>query len=306
MKLDTDGLRAFVRIYELGSFHQAASDLCISQPALSRRLKKLETLIGVRLLDRTTQKLSLTAVGKDFYPQAQRLLQELDDAAERLRDVSQWRAGSVTLAAIPTAAYHYLPGIIKRYSEAYPDNRIRIMDLSAQDVVRAVVRGDAEFGLSFIGKQDVDVDFDPMLDDPFVLVCRRDHPLARKRRLHWQDLTPYRLVHVGARSSSSVLLDLVLNQVSTQFKWFHEVDYQFSSGLGLVEAGLGVMILPKMAFADRRYLELVSRPLTGPVLTRQIGIVRRAGASLSPAAQALLEVFLRSRTVAPRAGAAAR
>jgi DNA-binding transcriptional LysR family regulator len=291
MNLNIDGLSAFVKIYEVGSFGQAANELFISQPALSRRLQKLETMIGLRLLDRTTQKVSLTAVGREFFPQAQRILRDLSEAAERLRDASKYQLGSVTLAAIATAAYNYLPRVIKLYSDSYPDNRIRVMDLNAQDVVRAVIRGDAEFGVSFLGAQEMEVDFEPMFQDPFVLVCRHDHPLARKRKVTWHELSPYRLVHMGANSSSSILLDLVLNQVSAQFKWFHEVDHQFSSGLGLVEADLGIMVMPRMAFADRRYTELVSRPLQDPIMGRNIGIIRRAGGALSPAAEKLLDVF---------------
>lgn len=291
MNLDIDGLMAFVKIYELGSFSHAATELFISQPALSRRLKKLETRIGVRLIDRTTQKMSLTAVGRDFYPQAQRLLRDLADAAERLQDVSKWQAGSVTIAAIPTAAYEYLPNVIRAYGQRYPNNRIRIMDIAAQDVVRAVLRGDAEFGLSFLGAQDIEVDFQPMFDDPFVLVCRRDHPLAKKRAVSWGELSPYRLVHVGANNSSSILLDLVLNKVSAQLRWFYEVDNQFASGLGLVKADLGIMILPRLAFADHRYTDLVCRPLKDPVMSRNVGILRRSGAALSPAAERLLETF---------------
>lgn len=291
MNLDVDGLTAFVKIYELGSFSHAATELFISQPALSRRLKKLETRIGVRLIDRTTQKMSLTAVGRDFYPQAQRLLRDLAEAAERLQDVSKWQAGSVTIAAIPTAAYEYLPNVIRAYGQRYPNNRIRIMDIAAQDVVRAVLRGDAEFGLSFLGAQDIEVDFQPMFDDPFVLVCPRDHPLAKKRAVSWGELSPYRLVHVGANNSSSILLDLVLNKVSAQLRWFHEVDNQFASGLGLVKADLGIMILPRLAFADHRYTDLVCRPLKDPVMSRNVGILRRSGAALSPAAERLLETF---------------
>jgi DNA-binding transcriptional LysR family regulator len=292
MNLDIEGLAAFVKIHELGSFSQAASELFISQPALSRRLKKLETRIGVRLIDRTTQKLSLTAVGRDFYPHAQRLLRDLAEAAERLQDVSKWQAGSVTIAAIPTAAHEFLPRVIKAYGERYPDNRIRIMDIHAQDVVRAVLRGDAEFGLSFLGAQDIEVDFQPLFEDPFVVVCRRDHPLAKKRTVTWRELAPYRLVHMGANSSSSILLEMVLNKVTAQLRWFHEVDHQYSSGLGLVEADLGIMVLPRIAFAEPRYTDLVSRPLKDPVMGRNIGILRRSGAALSPAAERLLETFL--------------
>jgi DNA-binding transcriptional LysR family regulator len=77
MNIDTHGLQAFARIAELGTFHKAAQALHLSQSALSRRISKLEEELGVRLLDRTTRKVRLTAVGRDFLPQARRLIEEL-------------------------------------------------------------------------------------------------------------------------------------------------------------------------------------------------------------------------------------
>ena len=74
MNIDVDGLLAFTHIAELGTFHQAAKALFISQSALSRRIAKLESNLGVRLLDRTTRKVELTATGRDFLPQARHLV----------------------------------------------------------------------------------------------------------------------------------------------------------------------------------------------------------------------------------------
>ena len=89
MSIDTDGLQAFVRIAELGSFGQAADALFISAPALSHRISKLEQNLGVRLLDRTTRTVRLTSVGREFLPQGRRLLDELERSISSLRDAAK-------------------------------------------------------------------------------------------------------------------------------------------------------------------------------------------------------------------------
>lgn len=77
MKLDIDGIQAFVLIAELGGFQRAADKLLLTQTALTRRIQRLEGYLGLKLLDRTTRSLALTAVGREFLPQAKRLVEEL-------------------------------------------------------------------------------------------------------------------------------------------------------------------------------------------------------------------------------------
>ena len=80
INFDLNDLQAFRAVVDHGSFRKAADAILISQPALSRRIDKLETALGVRLFDRTTRRVSLTQVGRAFAPKAERLLDDLDDA----------------------------------------------------------------------------------------------------------------------------------------------------------------------------------------------------------------------------------
>jgi DNA-binding transcriptional LysR family regulator len=305
MKIDLDGLEAFVLIAEGRSFHRAAAALHVSQPALSRRMKRLEELTGVRLLDRTTQKVTLTAVGSAFLPQAQRLVMELRAAADSLGAITNRRSGVVAVACIPTAAAYFLPSAVGEYGRDHPDVQVRVLDLSSPEVVEAVLQGAAEFGISFVEKLQQDLEFEALFEDPFVVVCHRAHPLARRARVSWQELAQHRLVRVGPRSGTSMLLDLALGRLGLQLKWFHEVEYHFSSALGLTEAGLVVTVLPQLAFPQHASSELVARPLTDPPLLRQLGIIRRRGTTLSPAAEGLLAVLRRTNRSRQRRQSAA-
>jgi DNA-binding transcriptional LysR family regulator len=291
MNLDIPGLQAFARIAELGSFHQAAEALHLSQSALSRRISKLEQGLGVRLLDRTTRKVRLTAVGRDFLPQARRLIEELEQALTGLRDMAARGAGQVTVACVPTAALQVLPPVICDYSAKHPDNRIRILDVHANEVLQAVQGGEAEFGLTLSGADAPEIEAEPLFDDPFVLACRADHVLAKKKTVKWAELAQHRVITVGRLSGNRALLDFGLPSGLPQQRWTYEVQHSFWTGLGMVEAGIGVIAVPMLALAGRVDSRLVSRPLVEPKLTRTLTVIRRRGVTLSPAAQEFLAML---------------
>ncbi len=299
MNLDIPGLQAFVRIAELGSFHQAAEALHLSQSALSRRISKLEEGLGVRLLDRTTRKVRLTAVGRDFLPQARRLIEELAQSLDGLRDMAKRGAGQVSVACVPTAAFTVLPPVIRDYSAKHPDNRIRILDLHANEVLQAVLGGEAEFGLTLSGADAPEIDTEPLFDDPFVLACHRDHPLAKKKAVKWTELEQHRVITVGRLSGNRALLDFGLPGNLPRQRWTYEVQHSFSTGLALALAGIGVIAVPELALAGQRDARLVSRPLVEPKLTRTLAVIRRKGVTLSPAAQEFL-AMLKKRWAGPR------
>jgi DNA-binding transcriptional LysR family regulator len=286
MRFNLADLEAFVAVAELASFRRAAEAVHLSQPALSRRVAKLEEALGVRLFERTTRTVSLTTVGRDFAGKARLLLDDLEHTLLGMNEVAATRAGVVTVACVPSAVYYFLPDVIRRYHERYPRIRVRIVDEAANTVLAAVARGEADFGVDFIGTQEPDIEFQPIYKEDFVAACRRDHPLARKRRATWSDLCDYDYMTVGKTSGNRLLIDLALADVERRPMWFYEVRH-VSTLLGLVEMGLGVAAVPRLAMPGRGHPTLVSVPLVEPKVTRTLGLIRRRGRNLSPAAQAL-------------------
>src|SRR5271170_1908022 len=122
MKIDSLGIQAFTAIAEHASFRLAAASLHISQTALTRRLQNLESRLGVKLVECTTRAVGLTKVGRDFFPQARRLLMELGEALTQIQEVGRTSSGSVCIACVPTAGVQFLPRIIREYSSRFPDN----------------------------------------------------------------------------------------------------------------------------------------------------------------------------------------
>ena len=305
MKINLTDLQAFVGVAELGSFRAAAESVHLSQPALSRRVEKLEEALGVRLFDRTTRRVSMTAVGRDFSRKARALLDELEGALLAIRDVAATQSGEVTVACVPSAVYYYLPDFIRRYHEKNPRIRVRIIDEAANTVLASVIRGEADFGVNFIGTQEPELDFQPLMQERFVAACRRDHPLARKKRVSWTELGAYDYMTVSKSSGNRLLLDLALAEVAGRPKWFYEVRH-VETLLGLVEAGLGVAAVPQLALPGSPDSVLVGVPLVEPVVTRTLGLISRRGRSLPPAAQAFYDLLMADMPAKPRKSAQAR
>ncbi len=180
MKLDIDGIQAFVMIADLGGFQKAAEKLGLTQTALTRRIQRLEGYLGVRLLDRTTRSVALTKVGREFLPQANRLVEELTRSFDRLKGLSDSTAGDVRIACITSMAYQRLPGIVRVYAEKYPGNRVSILDRTGTQVAEAVRQGHAEFGVTVLPTREADLVEEPILKSVHaLLLAHAVHERAR-------------------------------------------------------------------------------------------------------------------------------
>ncbi len=289
INFDLNDLMAFRAVAELGNFRKAAESVHISQPAFSRRIEKLEQALGVRLLERTTRRVNLTAVGRDFDRQLHHILDALDTTLLGIRGVAATRMGEVTVACVPSAVNYFLSGVIAQYHKRYPKIRVKIVDDSANKVLLAVARGEVDFGLNFVGSQESEVEFQTLLEERFVAACRRDHPLAKKKQVKWAELAQFDYITVDKSSGNRLLLDQALAGVSAQPMSMYETQHGTTT-IGLVEAGLGVAVVPAMAMPGADHPLLVSIPLIEPTVTRKMGLIKRRSSLLSPAAQQLYDL----------------
>ena len=305
INFDLADLHAFRAVAELNNFRRAAEAVHISQPAFSRRIEKLEQALGVRLLDRTTRRVNLTAVGRDFARTVQQLLNDLDGALLGIRGVGATRMGEVTIACVPSTVYYFLSQVISRYHERYPKIRVKVFDAGANEVLSAVARGEADFGLNFIGSQEPEIAFTPLIEERFVAACRRDHALARKRQVSWTELSQHDFISVSKSSGNRLLLDQALSNVPGRPQAIYEAQH-VTTMLGLVEAGLGVAAVPSMAMPGADHPLLVSVPLVDPVVTRRVGLIQRKGRTLSPAASQLHDFLLEMKSAGRKRGVAVK
>jgi DNA-binding transcriptional LysR family regulator len=234
------------------------------------------------------------------------LLDELDATLLGLQGVAATRMGEVTLACVPSTVYYYVSQVVRRFREEFPRVRVKVLDTGANEVLGLVLRGEADFGLDFVGSQEPDLEFITLHEERFVLACRRDHPLAKKRRVAWAELAACEFLSVTQESGNRLLIDQALAGVAVRPVSVCEAQH-VTTLLGLVEAGLGVAAVPAMAMPPHDHPVLVSVPLDEPVVSRRVGLIRRRGRALAPAAQPLFDAFVamapsraRGRRHAPR------
>ncbi|WP_343614476.1 LysR family transcriptional regulator [Novosphingobium sp.] len=283
-------LRALIAVADERSFMRAAQQLHLSQPALSRRIQKLEQAVGTVLVERTTRTVRLTSAGQQVVPLIRRMLQEMDGSLVGLMAQGEKAAGRITLASVPSATVQFLPQVLQNFANDYRHTRVRILDLSATECAEAVRTGEAEFGLSLPVGPDSDLSYTPLHQDPYGLVCRRDDTLATAPSLGWRDLEDQRLVTVHRASGNRTTLEGGLAAQGINLTWFYEVT-RLTSALALVSAGLGPSVLPRLACTGPESGELVWRPLCDPTIRRTIGVLQRPGAHLSPAATRLIDLL---------------
>lgn len=293
-------LRAFVTVGELQSFAGAAKALHLSQPALSRRISHLEDQLGVRLFDRTTRSVQLTLLGRRFLAQVQGLVDDLDRSVLSLRDAALLEAGDVTIGCVFSAVHHFLPPVIRSFREQHPRVLVRIIEEGADEVLASVKEGEADFALNYIGMQDTDVEFTPLLKEPYVLACAADHPLARRRSVRWEELAAHPLARVSHASRNRLFIDQALTDLPPLPRPVCEVRH-VSTLIGLVENGLGVAVVPQLTLPRDSQL-VVGVRLEQPAITRTIGMIRRTGRSLSPAATAFARLLTQASRASLRGG----
>jgi len=294
INFDLNDLLSFRAVAELGSFRRAAESVHLSQPAFSRRIDKLEEALGVKLLERTTRRVTLTAIGRDFEIKTRELLNDLDATLLALRGGAATRMSEVSVACVPSTVNYFLTRVIRRFHEDNPRVRVKILDASANDVLTAVSNGEADFGINFMGTQDPGIEFKVLIEERFVAACRRDHPLARLKRVTWSQLGEYEYVAVSRSSGNRLLLDQALFNASARVNSVFETKH-VNTALALVEAGLGVAAVPAMAMPTRDHPLLVGIPLVEPAVSRRLGLIKRRGRELSPAAELLYNLCMKLR-----------
>lgn len=281
INLSPQQLAAFLKVAETGSFSEAALRLAVSQPALSRTIRVVEDTLGARLFDRDTRNVALTPAGQELKPIALRIVREFDNSFSELARFVTGRRGRIAIATLPSMAAVLLPGAIARFRETRPDVDFQIIDAHSMSVEDDITEGLAEIGLTARPNPDRDLLYHPLLSDEFGLVCRRDDRLAAKETVGWEVFADRRFIAMSSGSSVRAITDAAFLQNGMAVAPLFECGF-LATARALVDACLGITALPGLTVPLMAESGLVWRPLV-PSFRRSLGVVRRAGATLSPA-----------------------
>ena len=300
-------LDVFLVLASTLSFRRTSAQVNLSQSAVSGVIARLEETLAVKLFDRTTRSVQLTATGQVFAEQALLLRAQTDEAVRAVRNLAEMQVGKVTLAALPSLAATVVPAACARYTALYPGVQLQIVDTlsgPAFDLVRA---GRVDFALTAANTAYADLDYQPLSADGFVLLIPPGHALAAGRGpLRWRDVAG--LVHISMPLPASVrqYADAALLEHRIRFAPAYEVEH-LATISAMVACGLGVCALPELAAAVAPQPGVVRRRLVEPDMSRPIGLVTRRHRSLSPAATALVDLLREEMArLAPRPSLASK
>ena len=291
-ELSSRQLRAFLTLAEQRNFTRAANLSHLSQPAFSALIRTLEDALGTRLFDRDTRSVQLTPEGRLFETAAQRLLDDMNGAIADLADHVERRKGRVRIAALPSLAAGWLPTVLAEFMATWPGIRVDLDDALSDACIARVRSGAADFALASSGDgtvADSDLLSRKLCSDRFHLVCRADHPLATEPKLSARKLAPWPFIQMARHSSVRQSLDVALHPL--RMNAVFEVEH-LATVMGLVEAGLGISVVPALTLFHFRRDTLVTRPLPVGGLTRTVNIVQRREGSLSVAAQTVHDLVV--------------
>ncbi|PLZ03231.1 LysR family transcriptional regulator [Burkholderia sp. WAC0059] len=288
-RLSIRHIRSFVAVAKHRSLTRAAESLFVTQSALSLTIQHLEDDLGVLLFDRSTRRLDLTEAGQEFLPSAERLLQDFDSSIREMRALGQRERGKVGVAAVPSVMALLLPEAVAAYIDAYPNIDIYLREDNSETVQQRIVDGDVDFGICSPWEPDPELVFEPLFEDSFGVVFAPQHAFAAgSGPLHWEALAGQRIIGFSA----DLGMQHQLTHTPELSEEVREPRYRVSNTSTietLVARGVGVSVMSALA-AQRTPLDRLSlRLLTQPELTRTVGVVRRQGKSLSPAALTMLK-----------------
>ncbi|NPT42770.1 LysR family transcriptional regulator [Paraburkholderia sp. 1N] len=291
-RLSIRHIRSFVAVARHRSLTRAAESLFVTQSALSLTIQHLEDDLGVLLFDRSTRRLDLTQAGEEFMPSAQRLLHDFDSSIRDMRALGNRERGKVGVAAVPSVMALLLPEVVAAYIEAFPDIDVYLREDNSEAVQQRIIEGDVDFGICSPWEPDAELIFEPLFEDSFGVVFAHHHPLATSADdLSWKEIDGYRIIGF----SPDLGMQHQLSHTAGLSENVREPRYQVSNTSTietLLTRGAGVSVMSALA-AQRPPLDRLGlRLLTKPVLTRTVGIVRRKGKSLSPAASTMLQHIL--------------
>lgn len=291
MNITLKQLRAFVSVADAGSFTEAAQRLHLTQSGLSLLVKELETELGVRLFDRSTRRIRLSVAGSDFYPQALRVLEDLDSAVNSTLQLQEKQRGSIRVACTPLYSTGLLPQALTGYQARYPAIRVRLLDSLNEQALSRVANGEADIGIAPTRPTSQDIIQEPLFRDRFTLICPTDHPLARRKRVSWAQALAYPFVSLTRDYTARLQADLIARSPSLTLRPTQEVSF-LTTALGMVKWGHGITALPSCALPMVEWFGLAAIAVDEPAVDRMVCLFQRRGQSLSPAATSFREFML--------------
>ncbi|GIE96847.1 LysR family transcriptional regulator [Paractinoplanes rishiriensis] len=285
-------LRYFLAVVETRHFTQAAENVAVSQPTLSKQIHTLEASLGAPLFERVRGAVTLTAAGETLLPLAQRMVADADAAREAVRDIVGLRRGDVRLGATPSLCSSLVPPVLRTFRAEHPEIQLYVTEGSSQDLIESLLAHTLDLALIVQPEEGVDeaLATEPVLRESLVVASVYDRPPPTpydQIALSELEHTPLVMFRSGY-DIRGVTLEACRRAGFTPT--FAVEGGEMDAVLAFVEAGLGVALVPSMVLANRPALR--ATPLAPPGMRRTIALAHRKRSIMPHAAQALRATLL--------------
>ncbi|SED88820.1 DNA-binding transcriptional regulator, LysR family [Rhizobiales bacterium GAS188] len=305
MRFDLVDLRLFLHVAEAASITHGAAKANMALASASERIRGMEELLGVALLERGRRGVRPTPAGRTLLHHARVVTQQIERMRGELSGYAGGLKGYVRLLANTSALSEFLPEVLNGFLATYPNIDIDLEEQPSYDIVRSVADGFADAGIVADIVDFAGLETFPFATDRLVIIMPRRHPLARRRSLPFRELLDHDFVGLGATSALQQHLGQHAVQAGRPLKLRVRLG-SFDAVCRMVENGVGVAVIPETA-ARRSGKAMAIRiaRLTDPWSLRRLTVCVRSLEALPIHAQRLVEhLRLQGAKAASAAGAA--
>jgi DNA-binding transcriptional LysR family regulator len=288
--VEIDQIETFLAVATFGGFHRAAEALSVSQPAVSARIKALEQSLGATLFTRSRHGLTLSDAGKTLRPHAEQLLRTAALARQAIHELRPGSGGPLQIAAALSISVYFLPDVLKRFQQAYPNHNITIRSGHSKEVLEMVLGEQAEIGLAR-SLQHPEVETLSLRDDPLLLVAHSTRGPKHTRRPRLAEVANWPLIFFDRGSSDWTLTHSLFRRAGLVPNVAFEVD-TIETAKRMVERGLGLAFLPQLAVGREIRTNRLSiiKMLDAEPLGRSLDVIHPRRRPLTAEARAFLQV----------------
>jgi LysR family hydrogen peroxide-inducible transcriptional activator len=293
--METHEIRYFLAMVRELNFTRAAAACGITQPALTRAIKKLESELGGALFLRRPGHIEPTRLARELLPRLEAIEQGMVAVRAHAATVAESQTNSLRLGVMCTVGPAHIVALLSKLQLSMPDVEISIVDAKAGQIVDLLIADDIDVGITAWPTYPESVHAERLISERYVIAARHDSTLAAEAEIPLALLCQHNYIErLGCEFDDYY--------EARHGKWTVELNVTFSSERedwiqGLLLAGLGCAIVPeRMELAEG----IVKRPLTAPDVTREISMVTLRGKQLPRAAAAFARIAKSHRWQEPR------
>lgn len=268
-------LQAFLAVAETGSFQKAARQCKVTQSTVSRQIQGLEADLGVSLFHRGSQ-VKLTIGGERFLPRARRICQEWKQAVEELADLMAGKQPELCIAAIHSVCGQYLPPVLQRFCQDYPDVQLRVTSLGSDRALKVLRDGLVDLAIVMDNRlltANAELVVDPLYDESIEILMAADHPLTQFDPVPWAELVKYPQVVFKDGYGMQRLVQEQFQRQGATLNAVLELN-TLDAFRGIIRQGELIALLPRAAILNALSDPLLAvRSPDAPGLTRQVVLV---------------------------------